>query len=137
MRALLVLVLLPLLSACSGSPTPKKAEQARERALSAATTAGMIAAAWDSGAAPGIYSSHALRAIAAKLGRSRAAATWSALPAGDRRAIVAELGILESVTADMDTAVTRRDHRAAGALRQSLSGHLRALSTVPIDTAAP
>ena len=129
-------ITLLLLTACSSGPSPKKAEKERERAASAATSAGMIAAAWDSGAAPGIYASHALRRISADYRRTEAAPVWSALPPASRIALTAELGALRGVTAGIDSAIGRRDHAAVDALRRALADHRRALTAVPIDTAS-
>jgi hypothetical protein len=128
-------IALLLLTACSSGPSPKKAKKERERAASAATSAGMIAAAWDSGAAPGIYASHALRRISADFSQSEQAPVWSALPPAARRALTTELGRLHSVTAGIDSAIGRRDHIAVRALHRALAVHGYALAAVPIDTA--
>ncbi|MGE5090756.1 MAG: hypothetical protein ACM3OH_01165 [Bacillota bacterium] len=129
-------VALVLLTACSSGPSPKKAEKERERAASAATSAGMIAAAWDSGAAPGIYASHALRRISADFRQGGEAPVWSALPPASRIALTAELGALHGVTAGIDSAIGRRDHAAVRTLHRALAEHGHALAAVPIDTAS-
>ena len=127
-------IALLLLTACSSGPSPKKAEKERERAASAATSAGMIAAAWDSGAAPGIYASHALERISADFRRTGEASVWSALPAASRTGLIAELEALHAASAGMDSAIVRRDHAAVRALRRALAVHGYALAAVPIDT---
>lgn len=103
---------------------------------SAATSAGMIAAAWDSGAAPGIYASHALGRISSDAGQAGATPAWSALPPASRAAITRELAALRDVIAAIDTAIGRHDHAQVAALRRELAGHGRALAAIPIDTAA-
>jgi hypothetical protein len=125
-----------LLTACSSGPSPKKAATERERMASAATSAGMIAAAWDSGAAPGIYASHALGRISGDAGRAGAAPVWSALPPASRVTITRELDALRGVIAQIDTAIGRHDHPQVAALRRELAGHGQALAAIPIDTAA-
>lgn len=130
-----LVVALALLTACSSRPTPEKAAKERERASSAVTSAGMIADAWDSGAAPGIYSSHAIEAISTKLLEARTAPVWSALPPATRAALTGELATLHGVTAGMDSAIARRDREAAHTLRGALADHGRALAAIPIDTA--
>jgi len=104
--------------------------------VSAATSAGMIAAAWDSGAAPRIYASHALGRISSAIGQAGAAPAWSALPPASRAAITRELAALRGVTAQTDTAIDRHDHAQVAALRRDLAGHGHALAATPIDTAA-
>lgn len=135
MRARVTIALL-LLVACSSGPSPKKAERERERAASAATSAAMIAAAWDSGAAPGIYASHALRRISADFRQTGAAPVWAALPPASRNALSAELGALHGVTAGIDSAIGRRDHAAVRALHRPLTEHVHALTAIPMDTAS-
>ena len=126
-----------VLAACSGRPTPEKAEQERQRVSSAAASATMIAAAWDSGAAPAIFASPALGRISTNLLRTAAAPAWSALPPGPRRAIGTELVALRGVTAGMDSAIGNGDHGSLRGLRGRLEQHARALAAVPIDTDAP
>lgn len=133
MLARLTIALL-VLTACSGGPTPKQAEKERQRTSSAATSAGMIAEAWDSGAAPAIYASHALRQISTNLLQAGAAPAWSALPPAPRTAIVTELTALHGITAGMDSAIGRRDRGSLRALRGRLEDHAHALAAVPIDT---
>jgi len=103
---------------------------------SAATSAGMIAAAWDSGAAPGIYASHALGRISSDVGQAGTAPVWSALPPASRVAITRELAALRGVTAAMDSAISREAHGQVAGLRQELAAHGQALAAIPIDTAA-
>ena len=129
-------VALVLLTACSSGPSPRQAEKERDRAASAAASAGMIVAAWDSGAAPGTYASHALQRISTDLRRAETAPVWSALPAASRGALTTELGALRGAAVGIDSAIGRRDHAAARALQRALTDHGRALAAVPIDTAA-
>lgn len=130
-----VAIALVLVTACSSGPSPRQAEKEREQAASAAASAGMIVAAWDSGAAPGIYASQALQRISTDFRRAETAPAWSALPPASRTALTAELGALGAATAGMDSAIGRRDHAAARALQRTLTDHGRALAAVPIDTA--
>lgn len=127
-------IALVLVTACSGGPSPRQAEKERERATSAAASARMIVAAWDSGAAPGIYASHALRRISADFRRAETGPVWSALPPASRTRLTAELGALGAVTAGIDSAIGRRDHAATRAFQRALTDHGRALAAVPIDT---
>jgi hypothetical protein len=133
-RARPVLLVTALALAACGGPTPEKAAQARDRAASTATSAGLVASAWDSGAAPGIYASDALAGMAKALEKDSAAPVWSALPGPARDPILRELGILRATTAALDSAVRRRDRPTLDALRGSLGDHGRALTAVEIDT---
>ena len=121
------------LASCGG-PTPKKAARERDRATSAATSARMIATAWDSGAAPGVYASHAVGEMSASLAQAESAAVWSALPAGQDASIRRELHTLATITAKMDSAISRNDRPAIADLHGSLLDHGRALADMPIDT---
>ncbi len=121
------------LAACGG-PTPQKAAKARDRAASTATSAGLVADAWDSGAAPGIYASDALARMAASFAKDSAAPVWSALPRPTRDPVLHELGILRVTAAALDSAVRRRDRSTVQSLRGALADHGRALTAIEIDT---
>jgi hypothetical protein len=123
------------LASCSG-PTPRKAADARDRAASTATSAAMVAAAWDSGAAPGIYASHATAEMSASLGKADSAPVWSALPDSTSAAIHASLRVLGTTAAKLDSAIDREDRPGATRLRTSLERHGQELSAIPIDTAS-
>lgn len=118
-----------------GGPTPKKADDARDRAVSTATSARMIAAAWDSGAAPGVYASHAVGEMSASLAQSERSAVWSALPVSQASAIRQELRTLAVTAARMDTAIRRNDRALVTGLRGSLLDHGTSLADLPVDTA--
>jgi hypothetical protein len=128
------LVLALALAGCGG-PTPKKAARERDRAASTATSARMIATAWDSGAAPGVYASHAVGEMGASLAQAESSAVWSALPAGQDSTVRRELHALATITAQLDTAIRRNDRTAVADLHGSLLDHGRTLAGTPIDTA--
>jgi hypothetical protein len=121
------------LAACGG-PTPKKAADQRDRASSAATSAAMMAAAWDSGAAPGVYASHGIGEMSASLSQAESSAVWSAIPARQASPIRRELHALASITANLDSAIRRNDRPSAADLRGALLDHGQALTDLPIDT---
>ena len=126
--------LLVMLAGCGG-PSPKKAADERDHAASAATSAGMIAMAWDSGAAPGVYASHAVGQMSSGLAQAESAGVWSVLPVAQSSAIRKELRTLAVVTARLDTAIRRNDRPAVADLHGYLLDHGRALTDLPIDTA--
>ena len=121
------------LASCGG-PTPRKAADARDRAASTAASAVMVAAAWDSGAAPGIYASHATGEMSASLWKADSAPAWSALPDSTAAAIHASLRVLGTTAAKLDSAIDQEDRPGATRLRTSLEQRGRELSAIPIDT---
>lgn len=132
--AALTFALALLLAGCGG-PTPRKAARERDRAASTATSARMIATAWDSGAAPGIYASHALGEMSASLAQSGSSTVWSAFPGRQDSSFRRELHTLATITAKLDSAISRNDRAAMADLHGSLVDHGRALAGMPIDTA--
>ena len=125
---------LTVLAAGCGGPTPRKAAKARDRATSAATSARLIAAAWDLGAAPGIYASRAVGEMSTSLAAAESSSVWSALPTRQASTIRRELHTLAAVSAGMDTAIRRNDRAAISDLRGSLLDHGGALDGIVIDT---
>jgi len=95
----------------------------------------MIASAWDSGSAPGVYASHAIGEMSASLAQAESSAVWSALPAGQDSSVRHELHTLAAITAAMDSTISRNDRAAIVDLQASLLDHGRALADLPIDTA--
>ena len=122
------------LAACGIPSASKRAEQERQRLVSAATTSGLIADAWAGGAVPGTYASNALRKIGNDVEQTGSSAVWQILPPEERQRLRADLTALARTIGKMDSAVVRGDRSALAALRRRVAEQRDRLAAAPIDT---
>lgn len=131
-RGLLLIAL--ALTACGSEPTLEKAAKERERVQSTATSALLLAGAWQDGTAPSVYATHTMQQFSSQLAKVESSTVWAVLPLPTRTRLAQELSSMGTITATMDTAMRRKDRRALDTLRAALISHQQRMSDIPIDT---